>query len=424
MQDVFEILEKIESTSSTSDKIAILQRNRDNESLKQTLLYALNPYYVYGIGSKTFDEYFSSKEAKFQNVFQLLDYLRQHNTGSFAEKELVNNFVDSQPEEYKDWYRRIILKDLRIGCDYKTVNKVWPKLIPSFEVMLAYSYFDYEDHVRDEFILTPKLDGVRAILIKENNNISIISRQGKQFEGMIEIENEAEHLLNNYVYDGELIAINGKSLHSKDLYRETVKITQRDGVKTGLEFHVFDCLPLSQFQNKKAYDPCIERKRLIHDVFVAFDNKLKFLKEVRMLYVGNDKSKIADYLKWANTNGVEGIMVNTADGKYEFKRTKELLKVKSFKEADLRIIGFEEGTGKYEGMLGALMVAYKGNTVKVGTGFLDEDREEIWDNQDKYMGKIATIKYFEESKNSKNDALSLRFPVFMRLRDDKNEADF
>jgi len=75
-------------------------------------------------------------------------------------------------------------------------------------------------------------------------------------------------------------------------------------------------------------------------------------------------------------------------------------------------------------MLGALMVAYKGNTVKVGTGFLDEDREEIWDNQDKYMGKIATIKYFEESKNSKNDALSLRFPVFMRMREDKNDADF
>ena len=117
-------------------------------------------------------------------------------------------------------------------------------------------------------------------------------------------------------------------------------------------------------------------------------------------------------------------MVNLCNSKYEFKRTNALLKCKKFSDADLEIIGFEEGTGRLTGALGAILVRYKkGNVVKVGSGFTDEMRAEIWADTSKYLGQICTVKYFEETTN-KEGGISLRFPTFVSIRTDKFEADF
>ena len=142
-----------------------------------------------------------------------------------------------------------------------------------------------------------------------------------------------------------------------------------------------------------------------------------------MLYIGDDKSRISKFLQQAIENGQEGIMINTASGKYECKRSKNVLKVKVMHTFDLRVIGFEEGTGKYEKKLGRINVEYNGYSVGVGSGFSDSQREDIWDNQDKYMNTIAEIQYFEESQNDKGE-ISLRFPIFKRWRPDKDEPSY
>lgn len=90
---------------------------------------------------------------------------------------------------------------------------------------------------------------------------------------------------------------------------------------------------------------------------------------------------------------------------------------------DCKIIGFEEGTGKYEGMLGALLLDYKGYELRCGSGFTDEDRKEIWNNKEKYLGKIAEIQYFRESRNQ-DGGLSVSFPVFICIRHDKDEPSY
>ena len=82
------------------------------------------------------------------------------------------------------------------------------------------------------------------------------------------------------------------------------------------------------------------------------------------------------------------------------------------------IIGFEEGRNRHTGKLGAFLVSYKENIVKVGTGISDELREEVWNNQDKYLGVTIAVKYFEETTNDKG-GISLRFPVFVDFRFDK-----
>ena len=113
-----------------------------------------------------------------------------------------------------------------------------------------------------------------------------------------------------------------------------------------------------------------------------------------MLYVGTDTSEITKWLNYNIEYGEEGIMINFLDSHYEFKRSNALLKVKKMNDLDLEIIGFEEGTNKNAGKLGAILVNYRDNIVKVGSGFSDELREEIWQNQDKWLGRTAVISIF------------------------------
>ena len=117
-------------------------------------------------------------------------------------------------------------------------------------------------------------------------------------------------------------------------------------------------------------------------------------------------------------------MVNLANAPYEGKRTKNILKVKAMQDCDLRIIGFEEGTGKNKGTLGAAIVDYKGFKVKVGSGFTDKDRKYFWENRDELLSRVITVQYFEETTNKKDNSLSLRFPVFIELREEGKEVSY
>jgi len=116
---------------------------------------------------------------------------------------------------------------------------------------------------------------------------------------------------------------------------------------------------------------------------------------------------------WAN--GQEGVMVKTTTGLYRIgKRSTEVLKVKKHDTLDLPIVGMEEGEGKASGMLGALIVMNGTKHVKCGTGFTDEQRQDIWTNRDAMMGATAEVGYQEITA-----AGSLRHPTFVRIRIDK-----
>ncbi|WP_125154389.1 RNA ligase family protein [Clostridium rectalis] len=426
MIDVLKIFNEIKSISSRGIKEEILKKNKNNQLLENVLKFVFNPYIVTGVSKKKINKKVNNTSNLsipiISNIVKMMDYLKENNTGKYLDILAIQNFIKLAPKELQELYTQIATKSLKIGITAKTLNKIYGKgFIPEFNVMLANKYFDRIEKVKGEFIITTKLDGGRSVIIKDNGKIKIFTRQGQSIEDLVEIEEEAKLLPDNMVYDGELLLRNDKGLKSKDLYRATMKETRKDGIKKNLIFNCFDILPLEDFKNGICKKPCKDRKSELHEIMKNL--KLKHIIEVPILYIGKDQNTVSELLEKARNNDEEGVMVNISNAPYECKRSNNLLKVKVMQSADLKIIGFEKGDGKFSNTLGKIIVNYKGYKVGCGSGFTDEDREYIWNNQDKLLGRIAEIQYFEETKNQ-NGGISIRFPVFKSIREEGKEVSY
>ena len=224
---------------------------------------------------------------------------------------------------------------------------------------------------------------------------------------------------------------NFDNLPSDDLYRLTSSITRKKGKtkeKTNLEFHLFDIIPLGDFQKGASVDVYQDRMALLERLH-SQATELDFLKRVTPLYTGSDTSVIPTLLDKVAEQGEEGLMLNLLDGLYECKRSKNILKIKQFLEADVLVVGVYEGKKgkKYEGTLGGLTVKFLYNgqemTADVGSGFSEEERELFFNRPETIIGKVITINYFELSNNKKGE-YDLRFATYQhRIREDKTEED-
>ena len=409
-------------------KQSVLKKYKDDAVVQRYLKIAFDPFMVFGISTKKLSKIVpGSGVTEVQSVFDLFEYLEKHNTGTDRDisicQEMLSH-VNTWDREAGAILEALICKDLSIGCDSKSINKEIPGLIPTFNVQLANRYFDVKDTVEGKyFAITEKIDGGRIIAIKEHGQVSFYTRAGQKYEGLVDLEKEMlETYPDGTVLDGEITILNNKGVKSKDAYKAAMKVCRKDGPKTGLKMICFDAMHIDEWKSQKSEHDYIERRMLLDGLSSAHSHT--YFEVLPILYKGTDTSKITELLDEMVAQGSEGIMINLCNAKYEFKRTNALLKCKKFSDADLEIIGFEEGTGRLTGTLGAILVRYKkGNVVKVGSGFTDEMRAEIWADTSKYLNRICTVKYFEETTN-KDNGISLRFPTFVSIRTDKFEADF
>lgn len=427
LKDFESFYQQITGTASRLDKEAILRSYQEHAGIREVLHFLFNPFIVTGISERKLAK--NVVEAKFecQSLSDLLNYFRAHNTGRDEDIAVLKKFTEGLSESHKILVNGIIKKDLTLGASEKTLNKVFGAgFISSFNVMLAEKYAENTNHVEGKrFIITEKFDGVRCMLIfNEVGEPTFFSRAGKSFDDMNELAQEVKLLDPSYVYDGELLLGVEQNINSADLYRMTVKVTAKDGIKSGLVYNVFDALPKADLLNGVCLTPCEQRKNQLSEQLKQLS--LPHVKEVPILYVGDDTKKIDGLCDEYTDLGREGVMVNIADAPYECKRTKNLLKVKRFNAADVRVLDWEEGTGANKGKLGAVIVEFiapdgKKYTCRVGSGFEKEEREFFFAQPDKIVGHIIEIGYFELSQNQKDNAYSLRFPTFKCLRDDKDE---
>jgi DNA ligase-1 len=270
------------------------------------------------------------------------------------------------------------------------------------------------------FTATVKLDGVRCIAVKKAGTVRFLTRTGHTVDGLLEIENSLlDHPQDSFVLDGELLISDTGSLPSKEQFIATSKIVRGKGTKSGITYHVFDCLSLADFEASRNNTPYSERRKLLESAYAGMNR----VKVVPALYSGTDESRVEGILKKIRDDGQEGIMLNLNDEPYSFRRTNALLKVKVMQDCDLKVIGFKEGEGKYKGALGSVIVDYKGNGLGVGAGIDDEARRYIWENREALLGRTITVQYFEETRDDKGRP-SLRFPVFMRIREAGKEVSY
>lgn len=433
LRELANIITKLSSTSSRTDKESILDRNSSNIYLTELCKFMYDPMIVSGIkelkmNRKQSSDYvldlFSMHEE--HSLLDIFTYLKSNNTGKDVDIQYITEYIEDNIE-YSELLKKIFTKELKLGIDITTVNKIYGNsFIKEFNVMLADNYYDNQNYLTDkEFILTTKLDGLRCIAVYENNEVKFYTRQGKPYGRLPEIESELmEYFRENYVYDGELIAETDKQMLSKDLFRETASVAMKNGNKKGLIFNVFDMIPADEFFNKSSSLECRRRKQRLHNIFTVYGRYLKHICEVEILYKGNDINQIFSNLERITDAGGEGVMINISDAPYEFKRTKNLLKVKKFRTADVKVIKINKGTGRFSNTLGSITVEfdYNNNTYAcdIGSGFTDVQREKYWNAPELLINKIVEIKYFEISQDM-DGKYSLRFPVWLDIiRTDKD----
>ena len=345
-----------------------------------------------------------------------------HNTGSDTSIATIQNYLHKNPE-YEEFLKRLFTKNLPIGVEAATVNKVYgEEIIPVWEVQQGYPIDKYKFRKGELIFASRKLNGSRGTYFKGD----IISRQAQKFDGLDHIIKDIEKIIGtDYAVDGELIRRNIDGLTDGQNFRETISILNSDGNdKSLIKFVIFDIVPVDEFE----MDACTEnysvrKKRLLDLKNKIQKNGTQNIEVVQMVYEGTDVNDVYDWLDYAVRHDWEGLVVNR---QVPYRRTRHngCLKVKRFYTVDLRITAIEEGQNRLAGTMGALVVDYKGNELRIGSGFDDATRAAVWANHDNYIGKIVECKYKEVTMDKKTGLESLQFPTFVRFRDDKNEVSY
>lgn len=440
MNDIVAAIQSI-SHATGNDKLVLLKRYENVPGLKKVLYFIYNPYCRTGISSaKLLKALQGTGRVDPENApswREAINYFETHQTGSDADLAYARAFINACRVSYGQDAARlacaIVTQDLKIGVTATSLNKVYGKdFIPKTGCMLGTLYGDVNPAtVKWPCIVTEKLDGVRRVLVKENGVCRIYSRSGHEDTGLVEIMEDAKYLPNNYVYDGELLAA-GTFKDSIAQRQATNSIANSKGNRTGLTFNVFDMISVDEFYAGVSHDDAMHRKILLAATFAdenlqmlddlwfsriqafSIHRPLKAIRPVPILGLASNIDAVTPIAEEIWRRGGEGVMLNVASGKYEIKRSKQLLKIKHTEEVVLPVVNILEGSGKYEDSMGALVVQYKGSLVGVGSGFTDDQRQAIWNEPDKYIGRKVEIETFGESTNAQG-YVSLNCPIFKRF---------
>ena len=419
-KSVKDIFEQLAATSSSLAKKDILKENSENELFLSFINYLLNPFLVTGISEKKISKETNKQPTCFFDSFkELMEYILENNTGSDEIITNIRGFFDAADSDMREFYESIITKSAKLGCDVKSVNKAFGKeFIPQWEVQQSYNIEKSPLKDGEWFSLSEKLNGVRGTFFEGK----MFSRQGKEITGLEHITTDIQCLFDNaddWVLDGELVRKNIDGVSDNENFRiGTGLLGQDDADKSCMQLVIFDFLPKDEFTKGESVLTYTDRLDALLDLKKKIiELNLTAVTIVEVLYTGNDAAMIDYYLDEMVNEDKEGLMLNR-DSKYACKRHNGILKVKRFYTVDLMITAVEEGSGRNIGRLGAFVVDYKGNTLNVGSGFSDMQREEFWAEREKMPGRVIEVKYKEESSDKKTGQLSLQFPIFVSLREE------
>ena len=419
------VVDELNSTNSTNDKKVILAKYKNDEFIKKVLYYTYNPFYQYYVTPATLEKNYDDDLGtlyKFSDLFEMLDILRKREVTGHKAINSVNDFCYKH-EEFKDLIYKIIGKDLEIRMGDSLINKIIPNLIPTFDVALATPFEDVEvDFATDTWYASRKLDGVRCLgIVDENGKVSLWSRQGNQFETLKKVEDEIASLgLTDVVFDGEICLTNKDG--SDDFQGVMKQIRKKDHTIDNPKYLIFDLVTGQEFEDKIGFRDYSVRYHTLRNLII--NKGMKHLELVHQSIV-MDKKHYIEQMENADANKWEGLILRK-NRVYEGKRTKNMLKCKSFHDAEYTVIDLEFGPFRMiengleitKDVLSNVVIEHKGNKVSVGSGFTIEEREFFKANPNEILNKVITVKYFEETQNQSGN-YSLRFPTVKVIHGNK-----
>jgi DNA ligase-1 len=397
-----------------------------------------NPYVTFGVRQVPDTVGITDAENPWDEFNELMLQLSQRRLTGHAARDAIQSTAERfDSDEWNTFLAPVLRRDLRAGISDKTVNKICKKTdyeIPIFGCQLA-TNSEGRPEMKGVKRLEPKLDGVRVLLMvipSDFGDVTTIcfSRNGKQFDNFGHIEEQVRNnwikiarghqnaLVNGFVLDGEVIGNTFQELMRQARRKDNVQAD--DSV-----FNIFDIIPLSDFREGHWNAQLRKRINILEHIRHVIDTmpNVELLPHIMVdLDTAAGKDQLERYAKDNVNAGFEGIMIKELEAPYICKRSTDWMKWKPTLTVDLEVVGVEEGTGRNLGRLGALVCHGvddgKEITVNVGSGFSDVDRDDYWTNRNLVIGRTAEVLCDVITQNQ-DGTYSLRFPRFVRFRDDK-----
>jgi len=432
---VMSMIDELRNNSSTNDKQDIILRytggveeeNGNQLFAKTVLSMAYCPYSMYNISSKQVKKHpdlcFGDCEPGYGLASLFSDLRSGRYTGHDAIR-IINTYINKFPHDEELVYL-ILDKDLKTRTGAKLINKAVPGLIKQFNVALADKFNPDKHEWGDGWYVSRKLDGVRCIaVIDAFGDITFYTRTGKEITTLGVVYDGIKCLqLTNKVLDGELCLIDDDG--NEDFQGVMKQIRKKDHTIKNPSFKIFDMIDFNDFQDGYSEKQLGER---LTELTIAMEkNECPCLSMLGMNIITDDE-QLEYFIDQAKEYGWEGLILRK-NAVYKGKRSKDLLKVKAFYDAEYKVEGLEMGPFRYvkdgaeceEEMLSCVYIKHKGFRVRVGSGFTIEQRQDFYRNPELIQDMVITVQYFEETKNQEGGT-SLRFPTFKFLHGDAREV--
>ena len=439
-----DIIAKLEAHNSRLDKETIIfgAMGEGLDEFFEGVTMALDPLVTFGVKQvpeKSENEVLSAQGCEWKIFKELADKLIARELTGHAARDAIELVMSTATaEQWNGFYRRILIKDLRCGVSEKTVNKVAKRfnmkgetkyMIPVFACSLAHDSANHEKKMVGKKQIEVKLDGVRVLAVCKGGKVELFSRNGKQFHNFPHIVAEIEAVLErkpspyDCVLDGEVM--------SKDFQDLMKQVHRKDGkAATDSVLHLFDFIPLKDFLEGGWDKPQTYRSNLVKYWVLENEDLLEHVTACEWeevdLSTDEGNRRFVELNKTAVDGGYEGVMIKDIDAPYECKRTHAWLKAKPFIEITLKVVDVEEGTGRNEGRLGAIIVEGEDDGynyhLNCGSGFTDDQRSSFWADRTNVIGSLVEIRADARTKSQDSETYSLRFPRFKTFRGfDSNE---
>lgn len=425
---------------------------------------ALNPYRVFNIKKFDWPSTHATTDNSYHPFFQLLDDLHDRKLTGNAAKEAVTHVLSQYTHVTAKALARVLDKDLKCGATDSTLNKLYPNLVPTFEVMLADKM--PAKHEKKQYkwkfpcIVEAKYDGKRMIcFVEKGKPVVYRSRNGKPFdwvEGMFDtdLHNLRDIVGEDIIVDGEVLAVDASGKTSFQLTGNAAGADNKDA-KAALRLFAFDWMTVKEWKAGSCPRSQAQRSSMLEGYINDLKHVARFAdcKIIKSKYaIVNSVAEATAFYEEMLEEGYEGLIIKDPSAAYEWDRGGAWTKWKPVYDVDLTIVGFYEGDvgTKNEGKLGGMNMVGRdenGNEIVTDVGGFKVNhpkfkvwvealakkagvdlsktnkdqffRDYVWQHKNEFLGKTAAVEYQELSLAAGAKTYALRFPQFLMIRDDK-----